>query len=157
MTRRERGVYKRGSAYWIDYTDLRGRRHREPAGLNYRLAVLALRQWQADIQAGKFGLRHRGRAMTLQAFVDRHWRRRSGAAARARDAPFLRGEPSESHFAVLRHMAARNDHARRPAGIRSAPEERGEAPHAQDAQERSKNASSSPSSSAMRWTDFPSR
>lgn len=74
MTRRERGVYKRGSAYWIDYTDLRGRRHREPAGLNYRLAVLALRQRQADIQAGKFGLRHRGRAMTLQAFVDRHWR-----------------------------------------------------------------------------------
>jgi integrase-like protein len=74
MTRGERGVYKRGSVYWIDYLDLRGRRHREPVGPSYRVAVQARRQRLADIAHGKFGLRRRGRAMTLQAFADKHWR-----------------------------------------------------------------------------------
>ncbi len=74
MTRRERGVYKRGEVWWIDYTDLRGKRHQERVGLSYRVAVRARRQRLADIEAGKFGLRHRGRAMTLQTFVDQHWR-----------------------------------------------------------------------------------
>ena len=74
MTRRERGVYKRGEVWWIDYTDLRGKRHQERVGLSYRVAVRARRQRLSDIEAGKFGLRHRGGAMTLQAFVDQHWR-----------------------------------------------------------------------------------
>jgi len=74
MTRRERGVYKRGEVGWIDYTDLRGKRHQERVGLSYRVAVRARRQRLADIEAGRFGLRHRGRAITLQTFVDQRWR-----------------------------------------------------------------------------------
>lgn len=71
---RERGVYKRGQVWWIDYTDLKGRRHRELVGPSYRTAVGARRQRLEDVAAGKFGLRRSGKVLTFRAFVDDTWR-----------------------------------------------------------------------------------
>ena len=70
---RERGVYKRGQVWWIDYTDLKGHRHQEPVSSSYRTAVRARRQRLEDVAAGKFGLRRTGQSLTLRAFVDNTW------------------------------------------------------------------------------------
>ncbi len=71
---RERGIYRRGQVWWIDYTDLKGHRHRELGGPSYRTAVRARRQRLEDVAAGKFGLRRTGKALTLRGFVDDIWR-----------------------------------------------------------------------------------
>ncbi len=74
MTGSDRGVYRRGSVWWIDYTDLRGKRHQERVGRSRQLAVRARAARLAEIEAGKFGLRRTGRRLTLRDFVDRTWR-----------------------------------------------------------------------------------
>ena len=68
------GVYRRGQAWWIDYRDQFGRRHREPVGGNHQQAVRARAMRLAEIEAGKFGLRRSGKPPTLREFLDRHWK-----------------------------------------------------------------------------------
>ncbi len=72
MKRRD-GVFKRNRAWWIDYTDAEGRRHRKKAAPTYELAKLIYRDTVAAIAKGEvLGLRDEG--TPFRAFVEqRYW------------------------------------------------------------------------------------
>ncbi len=68
------GLRQKGRSWQISYYDQWGRRHWETVGPSYRDAVRAREQRLADVRAGRFGWERQGRSMTLQEFVDVHWR-----------------------------------------------------------------------------------
>jgi len=70
---RERGIYKRGTVYWINYTDGAGARQFERVGTDKRLAIRVRARRLAEIDAGKFSLRASGRAITFRDFVEARW------------------------------------------------------------------------------------
>lgn len=72
MSTNARGVYLRGSVYWISWQDLQGKQHREPAGTVLRDAVRAREQRMADRHTARFNLPRQ--TPTLAQFVDDHYR-----------------------------------------------------------------------------------
>jgi integrase len=71
MKRRD-GVFKRNRAWWIDFADADGKRHRKKAAPTYELAKLIYRDTVTAIAKGEvLGVREEG--MRVREFVERIW------------------------------------------------------------------------------------
>jgi integrase len=70
--RPERGVFRRGSTWYISWNDRWGRRHREAVGPSRSQATKARQQRLADSRAARFRLGPR-KPLTLAEFLEKHW------------------------------------------------------------------------------------
>src|SRR5262245_50497546 len=71
MTRRD-GVFKKNGAWWIDYRDADGRRHREKAAPTYEVAKLVYRDKITAITKGEI-IGTRDERLRVRQFVERIW------------------------------------------------------------------------------------
>ena len=65
------GVYKRGKAWYIDYYDQYGRRHREKVGPNKRQAEQALAKRKIEVAENKFLDKKKHEKNKIQRFCSR--------------------------------------------------------------------------------------
>jgi integrase len=72
MSKRRDGVFKKNGAWWIDYEDADGKRHRKKAAPTYELAKLIYRDTVTAIAKGEvLGVREEG--IRVREFIERVW------------------------------------------------------------------------------------
>lgn len=74
MPRKSPGIRLKGRSWQISYYDQWGRRRWETVGPSYRDALKARESRLADVRAGRFGWNRQRKPMSLEAFVETHWR-----------------------------------------------------------------------------------
>ena len=75
-SRKKRGIYKRGTRYWIDFTTIHGERIRESAGFSLAAAERLLAQRR--VEAEEIDLDPRGRRVTLRKYAATYLERARG-------------------------------------------------------------------------------